>query len=96
MLNKFLFKRPDWFKYEGYWRLAQVLRLGPAVFFLVFGGFYLFGVIVVFVEGNDPSVAIALALAWFAGAVAYVVAVYWLLRLVVWIADGFKDSGRSR
>lgn len=91
MLKDFLFKRPDWFKHEGYWRLAQVLRLGPTFIFLAISlvcfGAWIFLIVIGELEGENASV---MALAWLTGAVAYVGAIHWLVRLAVWINEGFK------
>ena len=96
MLKRFLFRRPDWFKHEGYWRLAQVLRLGPAFIFLTFSviffGGWIFLILTRDLAGENASL---LALAWFTGAVVYVTAMHWLIRLIVWITDGFKETGKS-
>lgn len=96
MLKKFLFKRPDWFKHEGYWRLAQVLRLGPASIFLAFSVLFFGGwIFLIFTRSLEGENASLLALAWLAGAVVYVTAMHWLIRLIVWITDGFKETGKS-
>jgi hypothetical protein len=51
--------------------------------------FYLAG------TGDEASLRVfAIAAAFFAGAAAYVIAIHWLIRLVVWITDGFKESGK--
>ncbi|WP_223508750.1 hypothetical protein [Pseudomonas sp. BF-RE-29] len=93
MLKDFLFKRPDWFKHEGYWRLAQVFRLGPALLLLVgtvislvfiFDG----GFKAPYVVGNLLNSA-----GWFASAVVCLVVAHWLIRLIAWIIDGFKSGG---
>ena len=96
MLKSFLFKRPDWFRHEGYWRLAQVLRLGPTFAFLAFSGLFFCGWIFLIFSGELAGEnASILALAWFAGAVAYIIALHWLIRLIVWITDGFKESRKQ-
>ena len=93
MLRNFLFRRPDWFRHEGYWRLAQVLRLGPAFIFLAISvlgftlSFYMAGV-----GDEDSNTAFGITAAWLAGAIAYVIAMHWLLRLIVWITEGFKEK----
>lgn len=93
MWKHFLFKRPDWFKHEGYWRLAQVFRLGPAIIFVAISAFALAASFIKAGIGEDNSIEIfGIAVAWFAGAVAYIVAIHWLIRLIVWIIDGFKES----
>lgn len=92
MLMNFLFKRPDWFKHEGYWRLTQVLRLGPTLTFIIFSLLFLAVAIFLAVEGrNKENSGFAFAMWWFLGAVAYIVAMHWLVRLTVWVTDGFKD-----
>lgn len=95
MLRNFLFKRPDWFKHEGSWRLAQVFKLGPAVFLLMCSAFFIVGVIMRLQEGRDSTHASLLVIAFFAGAIAYVIAFHWLTRLIVWITEGFKQGGKS-
>jgi len=85
----FIFKRPAWFKHEGYWRLAQVLRLGPAATFLAFSVASL-GIGVFFARGFFE-----LSLGWLAGSLASFVTVHWLLRLIAWIADGFKSRDKA-
>ncbi|WP_150816570.1 hypothetical protein [Pseudomonas fluorescens] len=96
MLKQFLFKRPDWFKHEGYWRLAQVLRLGPTFTFLAFSVIFFGGWIFMISNGErEGENASVIALAWLAGAVAYIVAMHWLVRLVVWIAEGFKSGSKA-
>lgn len=95
MLRNFLFNRPDWFKHEGYWRLTQVLRLGPTFVLLAISAlclalsFYKSG------SGREDGLEVfGFAVAWLAGAVVYVVAMHWLVRLVIWITEGFKQGGK--
>lgn len=95
MLKNYLFKRPEWFKHEGYWRLAQVFRIGPTFIFLAISVFCAGAIIVFLWQGRVAGDAAELALSWFAGAVAYVVVMHWLIRLIVWITDGFKEAGKS-
>ncbi|MFP3678861.1 hypothetical protein SB725_17320 [Pseudomonas sp. SIMBA_041] len=97
MLKSFLFKRPDWFKREGYWRLAQVLRLGLTFAFLATSVFFLsISVYVAVTRRPNLDDAIGFTVAWFVGAVAYVIIVHWVIRLIVWIADGFKIGSESK
>lgn len=71
MLKSFLFRRPDWFRHEGCWRLAQVLRLGPAFTFLAFSVIFFVAWISILISGGRAGEnASVIALAWFAGAVA--------------------------
>ena len=74
--------------------MAQVLRLGPAVVFLVFAGFGAGKTALSVLMGlfEEIPTAVGVTLAWTVGALAYVIAIHWLLRWVVWIVDGFKDS----
>jgi membrane protein YdbS with pleckstrin-like domain len=88
MLKNFLFKRPDWFKHEGYWRLAQVFRLGLAAMFLVFAVVSLGAGVVAY----RSSGFFELGFVWAVTAVCSVVAVHWLLRLIVWVIEGFRGE----
>lgn len=95
-LKSFIFKRPAWFKHEGYWRLAQVFRLGPTATFLLFSGFFFAGFLYMIVNTErDITFVVGASLGWFLGAIAYVVAAHWLLRLIVWIVEGFKSSDKA-
>ncbi|ANH96491.1 hypothetical protein A8L59_03570 [Pseudomonas koreensis] len=95
-LKSFIFKRPDWFKHEGYWRLAQVFRLGPAATFLVFSGFFLVGMLFMIVsKDRDVTFAAGASLGWLAGAIVYVIAAHWLIRLIVWIVEGFQSIDKA-
>jgi hypothetical protein len=90
MLNSFLFKRPDWFKHEGYWRLAQVFRLAPTAFLLVSGIVsFGFGVYI-----PDGVYILRLSLVLLVGGIVYLVLVHWLLRLLAWIVDGFRNGSK--
>jgi len=77
--------------------MAQVLRLGPAVVFLVFAGFGAGKTALSVLMGlfEEIPTAAGVTLAWTVGAVAYVFAIHWLLWLVVWIVDGFKDGNTA-
>ncbi|WP_223592408.1 hypothetical protein [Pseudomonas sp. A-R-19] len=93
MLIDFLFKRPGWFKHEGYWRLAQVLRLGPALLLLIGA---VISLVFIFDGGfKAPYIGLSLlnSVGWFASAVVCLVVAHWLIRLIVWIIDGFKSDG---
>ena len=93
MLKSFLFKKPNWFKHEGYWRLAQVLRLGPTLIFLTIGIIFISGSVYLAIVGINPNNSgFEFAMGWFAGAATYLLAVHWLLRMVVWVVAGFKDQ----
>ncbi|WP_449103568.1 hypothetical protein [Pseudomonas veronii] len=96
MLRNFLFKRPDWFKHEGYWRLTQVLKLGPTFAFLAVSAFCLAASFYEAGSGGKSAIAaFGFAVAWFVGAVAYVIAMHWLIRLIFWITEGFKDGSKA-
>lgn len=93
MLKNFLFTRPDWFRHEGYWRLAQVLRLGPTFTFLAISAlFFAVSFYKAGIGDDDLTDAFGFAVAWLAGAVVYVVAMHWLVRLIVWVKEGFKEG----
>ena len=96
-LKRFISKRPDWFKRERGWRLAQVLRLGPTVVFLVFAGFGAGKTALSVLMGlfEEVPTAAGVTLVWTVGAAAYVIAMHWLLRWVVWIVDGFKSGDKA-
>lgn len=95
MLKSFLFKKPSWFKHEGYWRLAQVLRLGPTFIFITFGVLFIAGSAYLAIAGRSPeNSGLAFAMGWFAGAVAYFAAMHWLIRLAVWITEGFNGHAK--
>jgi hypothetical protein len=93
-LEIFLSTRPGWFKREWCWRQAQVLRLGPPVAFLVFAEFGVGKTALSVLMGSFEEIpaAAGIALAWTVGAVVYVSAIHWLLRLVVWIVDRYEDA----
>lgn len=96
MLSSFLFKRPQWFNHEGYWRLAQVLRLGPTFTLLAISAlFFAVSFYGASIGDEDATDTFGLTVAWFIGAIVYVVAMHWLIRLIVWITDGFKEAGKS-
>lgn len=93
MFKSFLFKRPDWFKHEGYWRLAQVFRIGLSFFVLAIGIFALGAGVLLLMQGKIHGLEVMLiGLVYFAGAVACVIVLHWLIRLIVWITDGFKEE----
>lgn len=91
-MKKFLLNRPAWFRHEGYWRIAQVFRLGPAGLLIAAGiageiaGVYIR-------EGNDIFVVSA---GYICGGVGLFAGVHLLLRLACWIADGFQAAGQQR
>lgn len=87
MLNEFLFKRPEWFKHEGYWRLAQVFRIGPVVFGMVMAIAAAF--LAIFEFGWDYFRYVYV---WVGGSIAYIISSHLLMRLIVWIVEGFKSS----
>jgi len=89
MLKSFLFKRPSWFRHEGYWRLAQVFRLAPSIFLFSCGVICL-GVGVYIPDG---IYILRLSGALIAAAIGFLVLVHLFLRLIVWIVDGFKAGG---
>lgn len=90
MLKKILFQRPTWFRHEGFWRIAQVMRLGPPA------ALSLFGILVLgagLVDWNERgSEALDMALGSFVGAIAIFVLVHLALRLIAWIIDGFRPK----
>ena len=112
MLKDFLFKRPDWFRHEGSWRLAQVFRLGPTFIFVIISLIAVVSTTVMFFlsatetastvstgslyppanQAERYGLAFLISMAWFAGGVAYFTVAHWLLRLIVWITDGFKGG----
>lgn len=91
LIKTFLFRRPAWFTHEGYWRLAQVLRLGPSGALLLLSlaacavGLFL----------KDSTDSLYIGLGYFAGAVAALVGMHLILRLAVWIIDGFNTPKKS-
>jgi hypothetical protein len=86
MLKEFLFRRPSWFQHEGFWRLAQVARLGIPC------GVALLYAFVFFVYGlNKPIYFVGVVAAIAAGFVLLLI-IHGLLRIAVWIADGFKKT----
>jgi hypothetical protein len=91
MLRNFLFKRPDWFKHEGYWRLAQVFRIGPATAFLVFGVVCLAYVFFIPHRSFDFREQVAIGVVWLGASVVSLVSIHFLIRLIVWITEGFKE-----
>jgi hypothetical protein len=91
MLKNFLFNRPKWFTHEGYWRLAQVIRLGPFYGLLVTSGVLFIAAI--FQENNfDTLLGGAFAAG---GAVVLLGSAHLLLKLIVWIADGFQATRKT-
>ena len=95
MLKNFFFKRPNWFRHEGYWRLAQVLRVGPSIFFLLIALLCLAVIPFIADDARDVRDRLEISLGFFAASVASFVIAHWLIRLVAWIADGFKEAGKS-
>ena len=89
-MKDFLFRRPDWFKHEGYWRLAQVFRIGPTVFGLVMTVLMAYLAIFEFQSWRYFQYVYA----WVGGTIAYLVSIHFLIRMIVWIVDGFKSSGK--
>lgn len=69
-----------------------MLRVGSAVFCLLVSAVLLcLGMI----SGSNASVFLGLSILWLVGAVASIVVVHWLVRLVVWIVEGFKSGGKA-
>lgn len=88
MIKKILLQRPAWFRHEGYWRIAQVVRLGPSAALALFG-------LVVLVaglldSGKDHSYEVAINS--LIGAVVIFITIHLVLRLIVWIIDGFHPK----
>jgi membrane protein YdbS with pleckstrin-like domain len=92
MLRNFLFKRPDWFKHEGYWRLAQVFRIGPATAFLLYGLICLVYTLFVPLSGYGFGDQVAVVAVWLGVSVVSLVSIHFLVRLIVWIREGFKEG----
>lgn len=88
MVKKILFQRPAWFRHEGYWRIAQVLRLGPSVALALFG---LLGLVVGLLD-SDKDYSYEVAINSLIGAVVIFVTTHLMLRLIVWIIDGFHPK----
>jgi divalent metal cation (Fe/Co/Zn/Cd) transporter len=95
VLKSFLFKRPNWFKHEGYWRLAQVLRLGPTFIFITFGVLFIAGSAYLAIVGENPeNSGLVFVTGWFTGAATYLVVIHWLIRVAVWVTEGFKGQAQ--
>ena len=90
MIKRFLFKRPTWFTHEGYWRLAQVVRLGPFVCLMLYAVVALIASLI-----YRGSSAALFSLNAFGGGLALLVATHLLLRLIVWIVEGFHAAKKS-
>ena len=93
-MKNFLFKRPDWFKHEGYWRLAQIFRIGPSAFCFILGVvafFYMFVMACRACQGDQ----FGYVMLWFGASAGFFVVAHFLIRLIVWIIEGFKDSGKA-
>ena len=88
MVKKILFQRPAWFRHEGYWRIAQVVRLGPSVALALFG---LLGLVVGLLD-SDKDYSYEVAINSLIGAVVIFVTTHLMLRLIVWIIDGFHPK----
>lgn len=88
MVKKILFQRPAWFRHEGYWRIAQVVRLGPSAALGLFG---LLGLVVGLLRADDDY-SYEISINCFIGAIATFVTIHLMLRLIVWIIDGFHPK----
>lgn len=89
-VKSFLFKRPLWFTHEGYWRLAQVLRLGPFCWLLICAAAMLGASI--YYQDNETT---GIGLGFLVGAIAALTTTHLLLRLIVWIIAGFTAGKKS-
>jgi hypothetical protein len=89
VLKNFLFKRPEWFKHEGYWRLAQVFRIGPSAFCFILGILAFFYTFIMACSSCRRD-QFGYVMMWFAASISLLVAFHFLIRLIVWIIEGFK------
>lgn len=98
-MRNFFFKRPDWFpsglRSEGYWRLAQVFRIGPAALCLIIALIVFVVVLTMGYRDSDFSDQLGLAALWLIAAITSFVLAHFLIRLIVWIIEGFNGSGKA-
>ncbi|WP_124182820.1 hypothetical protein [Pseudomonas aeruginosa] len=83
-LKSFLFKRPEWFSHEGYWRVSQIFRIGvPAL---------LFCLAVLMLFSPSESERMFGPFLFSCAAVVSIVIIHFALQLIVWVVEGFIDG----
>lgn len=91
MMIKLLFNKPHWFKHEGYWRLAQVLRLGTGGILTVIGAFAL----IASLSTHNTKEPILIGLTFLICAPISLILIDLILRLMHWLVDGFTVAKKS-
>lgn len=90
-MKEFLFIRPTWFRHEGWWRLVQVVRLGPPFALLVLG----VGIIGLHLLGSNDYEWLTEVAICFIGAPVVLTIAHVALKLICWIFDGFLAEKKT-